>query len=379
MTKDKIGLFTWFKNGNYGTILQAYALKNVLGSFYDCEIVNYKGENSKYKFKDLFDKRSRKLVIARVEEKLAELLLKKTYSIPHNEKVRKFSTFIDDYLEVDHNYITKVELEKLQYKYYVCGSDQIWNPCHFDSTFFLDFVKSGKKIAYAPSFGVYGLDDYPKEKELIKKYLKSFDTISVREVTGQSIIEKLVGEKVPLCLDPTLLLSKNDWDTFSSNSEYSFPDKYIYCLFLGNYKQHMRKVNKIADILELKSYLHCYNLIDYFGKEYKFKDLSPVDFVSAIKNASFVCTDSFHATVFAILFHKPFICYKRFSEKEKFSQNSRIENLLQLTGFSDRLGLESKSVSELLDVSFSISDEWINSMKAQSIHYLQKAFNEEVE
>ena len=120
-------------------------------------------------------------------------------------------------------------------------------------------------------------------------------------------------------------------------------------------------------------------MIDYFGKEYKFKDLSPVDFVSAIKNASFVCTDSFHATVFAILFHKPFICYKRFSEKEKFSQNSRIENLLQLTGFSDRLGLESKSVSELLDVSFSISDEWINSMKAQSIHYLQKAFNEEVE
>ena len=77
MTKDKIGLFTWFKNGNYGTILQAYALKNVLGSFYDCEIVNYKGENSKYKFKDLFDKRSRKLVIARVEEKLAEMLLKK--------------------------------------------------------------------------------------------------------------------------------------------------------------------------------------------------------------------------------------------------------------------------------------------------------------
>lgn len=87
----------------------------------------------------------------------------------------------------------------------------------------------------------------------------------------------------------------------------------------------------------------------------------------------------FIKNIIAILFHKPFICYKRFSEKEKFSQNSRIENLLQLTGFSDRLGLESKSVSELLDVSFSISDEWINSMKAQSIHYLQKAFNEEVE
>lgn len=373
---NKIALFTWFKNGNYGTILQAYALMRILGNFHDCEIINYKS-NSKHRFKDLFNKHSRKRLIVRVEEKLAATFFKKSYLLPYQEKIKKFEEFIDKKLKLSNQYLTKVDLRDLHYKYYVCGSDQIWNPCHFDPVFFLDFVDEGKKIAYAPSFGVESLDEYPDERNAIKKYLASFEYISVREETGKRFVKQLLGKDVPLCLDPTLLISKNEWEQLAAESSYKFPQKFMYCLFLGNSKQYIRKAKKIANILGLQCYIHSYNLADYFGGNYKFKSLSPVDFVSAIKKASFVCTDSFHVTVFAILFHKPFICYKRFKEKEKFSQNSRIENLLRLTGLLARLDLESIDVNELLNIDYKPSDEMINTMRRQSFNYLAEALDKE--
>lgn len=373
MKKNRIALLTWYSNGNYGTILQAYALKVVLDKIGNCDIIKFKKQRYKYSIEDLADSRKRRMLIERFYEKIYARIFIKKYMIPEIEKSKKMKDFIAHVLNVQGDDIENEQIKELQYDYFVCGSDQIWNPYHFDPIYFLYFVSQGKKIAYAPSFGVSSLGEFPREKRLIQKYIKEFDAISVREESGKEIVKELIGKEVQVCLDPTLLIKCDEWEGFASSSDYVFPDKYIYCLFLGDYCKHIEKVKEISDTLKLPIYLHCYNRKDYFYNGNSFKSMSPIDFVAAIKNASFVCTDSFHATVFSIVFHKAFISYKRFADNKKESQNSRIENLLKITSLTKRLEMESNDLKELCIIDYVSVDLKLDFQRDTSINYLENS------
>jgi hypothetical protein len=373
----KIALLTWFSNGNYGTATQAYALKSILSEFGECSIIPYKSEKYKYSIDDLLNSRKRHILFIRLQDKMF-LKTRKVYADGEKNKSAAMRSFFCQYLGINQTSSDVKELQKIESEYdcFVCGSDQIWNPNHYNPIYFLDFVKEKKKISYAPSFGVSNLDGFPDIVSAIGEMLSKFDSISVREESGKRIVNKLINRDVQVCLDPTLMLSVEKWVQFANNSAITLPSHYIYCLFLGDYKRHVCSIDEVSKVLSIDVIHHAYNRIDYFSKYKKLSGLSPVDFVNAIKNASFVCTDSFHATVFAILFHKPFICFRRFSDKDKKSQNTRVENLLSVLSLLNRLDMECRNKASLLNIDFGKSDNILNELRKQSMDYLNRALSD---
>ena len=247
----------------------------------------------------------------------------------------KFDTFMKNCLPLTKKY-TASELLDISdcYDLYIVGSDQVWSPKYLDGRFFLDFVKNKNKlVAYAPSFGVKSLD--PEITERVSKWIQRFEYLSVREIAGKEIIQELTGKEVPVVLDPTFLFNKDEWySNFEASNQQD--EKYILCYFLSENSYYWKVVSKIADILGFKVII-VPNTPDDFECPYeKYIDVDPIDFAKMIYDASYVITDSFHGTAFAINFGIDFLTLARFSEKSKESENSRVKSILELLNFDDR-------------------------------------------
>ena len=373
----KIALLTWFDNDNYGSALQAFALKHTLDKFGTCDVINYKTHSDKYKLSDLKTAGNRKIIFEKCITKLCVVLFKQKYTNYIIEKRSKFLSFFSDCLYLDKTQLTKSELKNLtdKYDYFVCGSDQVWSPLRYDSSFYLDFTSTKNKISYAPSFGVDNVKAFDTKTEEIRKNLAAFSNISVREDSGRNIVKQLIDKNVPVCLDPTLLLSEEEWSNFAEVGNNNLGE-YIYGLFLGDYKLHRDSFEAISSKLNLPVYLHSYNRKDYFSNLKHLNGLGPSEFVSSIKTANFVCTDSFHAAVFSIIFHKPFILYKRFSDSDKNSQNTRVINLLRMLDLSERLDMvvkEETTSEHLLNIDYQKVNLKLDMLREESFSYLTNA------
>ena len=188
-----------------------------------------------------------------------------------------------------------------RYDFFIVGSDQVWNPHWVNSSdVFLEFANSDKRIAYSASFGI---GELPKDKEAgFKKGLEGMKHISVRENAGAEIVKKLTGREVPVLLDPTLTLTKDQWDKIVSRPAWYRDEKYILVFFLSKLPELARvEIERIAKennfkIVELMDETN----IDYYTS-------TPEEFLYLIKNAGLVYTDSFHCTVFSILFNTAFV------------------------------------------------------------------------
>lgn len=371
----KIALLTWYDNENYGTALQAYALQKCIGKISPCEIIQYRTKFPGYNLKHFCDPVLRKNLIYKVYDRTIMKCYKKYYE---NEETERRSKMEEYFRRLDFN-PKKFDAENLkelndEYEIFVCGSDQIWNPTSFDPMFFLSFVNNeNKKIAYAPSFGVSSIKE-EKKKRIISELLERFDAISVREVAGKKILRDLTGKNCNVCLDPTLLLEKDEWEKIASDSVAELPEEYVFTYLLGRGKKNLKKAQRISKTLGKKLLIQPYYLPDYINGEDILCAAGPEDFLNAIRNASFVCTDSFHGAIFSIIFRKPFVLFSRFNSKNKSSQNSRVESLMELVGLKDRLDFkEINSKSSLLNISFDKSDEQIEKERIKSLDYLYTA------
>lgn len=372
----KIALMTWYDNENYGTALQAYALQDTISEYAECEIIPYKSKHPGYGLKDIINPVLRKNLCWKVYERTILKFFEGKYLLPEKERY----VLMQDYfckklkfvvLDSEQDLLNKVNQE---YDAVVCGSDQIWNPTRYDSHFFLDYVKDEiLKIAYAPSFGVSEFQNNEVKKE-ISEQLTRFDYLSVRENAGQKIIWELLNKKVPVCLDPTLLKEKEFWLKLAEESKIEVPDKYVYCYLLGRNKKHLKSAKTISKTLGIRLVQQPYNIVDYMNGVDLVPPSGPADFLKAIKNSEFVCTDSFHGAIFAIIFEKPFVVFKRFNCSNKASQNSRVETLLQTVGMEDRLKLSANSsMKELLDISFEDCKEKLCIARRESKSFLKNA------
>lgn len=254
---------------------------------------------------------------------------------------------------------------------FIVGSDQVWNPNFVDNTYFFDFVDESKnKISYAPSFAVKQLEQ--KDKVRIKPLIDRFNTISVREKNGAEILSELTTKNVDITLDPTFLLSKEEWielinsKIVNENNE----EKYILCYFLGEKQFYWEYVRKIVEKTKYKvkvipitrkSYLKKYDLEVVTG---------PIEFLSLINNAKIICTDSFHGMVFSLIFNKDFSVLSRFDSKDSKSQNSRIESLLNMLDLKENMIYEDYSnvqyevnnyekVNEIMQEKIKLSQDFI--------------------
>lgn len=367
----KIGIMTFHGSHNYGSVLQAYAISNKLIAMgYDAKIINLRNSAQRGTYK-IFQSKGRG--IKRIAHTLFSLInLPKAY-----KRAKGFEKFINDVLPItDECYSNGKELENAtNFDIYVCGSDQIWNPCcqDFESAYYLDFVKNGaKRIAYAPSLGKAEFSD--EHKELISQLINNVDFISCREVDGVKLLSELTEKTVTHVCDPVILFGKEKWESFAKPVKYKKP--YILTYFLEN--NHGDK--KFLKTLQKKTgyQVICLNEdIKDLGKGYKHKiDATPQEFVGLFKNAALVYTNSFHGTAFATIFNRPLVTIIG-KQDEANNNDSRKINYLNSIGLSHRLITDKlPEIDEILSTDdYKIANKKIEEIRATSNNYLTNSLN----
>lgn len=368
----KVALMTWFHYHNFGTSLQVTASTYVIRKLgYQADVVNYIPHGKLVTLKGYKD------ISYYMQKIIKKIKNRKIRLVFDEDKEQAFIDFLNRNINLTNECKTDSDLFLLNEKYdsFVCGSDQIWAPSLFNSKYFLDFVEdTNKMIAYAPSIGLSKIEDkYVKGR--MKECIDRYKYLSIREEQGKQLIKELCGKQAKVVLDPTLLLTSKEWDTMAVPTNQKSP--YILCYFLGNNKeswQHVEKLSKKTNI-PLK-------IIPVFSNDLErsydvVKGVGPGEFLDLVKNASFVCTDSFHGTSFSIIYEKPFYIYERFSNKDRNSQNSRIYNILKLLGLESRLVKDRSVISDNpLICGYNEAKRKLKEKREESISYLRNALNE---
>lgn len=365
----RIAVLTWFRDMNYGTILQALALQMYLrDKGHDSELINYlpSRKSTIDNHLSFFERLNRK----------ADFLCTNKYKKDHIEifqnKAKKFADTIDDNCSVTAPVSSDEDFLKVgkEYDLYICGSDQIWNPYWFEPHFFLDFVSDGKlKVAYAPSLGIYNL---PNEfHQLFKKYLAGFAGLSLREADMAVQLSNIIGQQVINVCDPVFLIDKNRWISMSGEKPL-INRPYIFYYFLSYNRNHWEAIKKYArkrglDIVGIPIVGRQFYVFD--GE--RCIDASPLDFINYINYAECVFTDSFHATSFAVLMKKQFYTFERFQENSAYSQNSRVKSLLNKVDLSNRIMKHnSKHIIQQADIDYDEISYFLQEYISQSTKYL---------
>lgn len=348
----KVGIATVHSVPNYGANLQAYATwKFITNSGHDCEVIdmslNPEGERFPLSRPEYYlpPKQPLSFHLKMALRKVLVLMgQKKPIYIPPTIlpiAQRKFDAF-NKLIKYSSKFKTLEELYSCppQYDVYVTGSDQVWNPTqHYClEPFFLTFAKGNKrKISYAASIGIEELRD--KEKRQFAEWLSPYEAISVREHAAKRIIEDITGRKdIEQVIDPTFLLSQEEWAEFAIQPQTNTP--YILVFTLGH------NPILIDYALRLKKETHfdvkvvCLMALPYEGNEYEsITEACPRELIGLMSQAELVLTDSFHGTVFSILMKaKNFYTYL-FSQAKR---NSRMIDLLGLVGLPDHIIDDSK-------------------------------------
>ena len=342
----KVGIITlYYNNDNYGGIAQAYALNEYISQLgFESELISYK--RSSPHIMGTKERITQDGLLVVVKEKLENLPQKLYYRVINKRAQsrygEKLSKNIDDRKKafsksretIPHSEeVTEDTIEDIigdKYDYYISGSDQIWKPGVLQKPYLFTFLDDSKKrFSYASSIAI---TDLPKDYGLImKKGLCKYKWISVREQSSKQYLESITGRDVDVVVDPTFLLSERDWNKITGTRQVE--GHYLFAYFLGDNCKQRRKVKGFAQQKKLKivTLPHVEGKIrasDIGFGDIELYDVDLAKFFSLIKYADYVCTDSFHAAVFANIFETNFSVFERFVFSKKSNMNSRIETLL---------------------------------------------------
>lgn len=306
----KIGILTLPLHTNYGGILQAYALKKVLESKgHEVWLIDTKF--NKVPPKKVFT-RFLKTFLHRIQGKtsiLFPLRLRnkayRTYTKPFIDKhIVKITKKFDDPNKIG------LEIKTYNFDAYVVGSDQIWNPKYFPNIeiAFFSFLngKDEIKISYAPSFGADTWNYKPEKSILCKELIDKFHAISVREDLGQDFCLEFFGKKAELVLDPTLLLTRDHYISLIEQRKSTYKKGGLFTYVLDLNEEKRKIINDVSSFHNLTPYqLEIIEGHENTPLEWRTK-AEVEDWIINFHNADFIVTDSFHGTVFSILFNKPF-------------------------------------------------------------------------
>lgn len=364
--KNRVGIITFHRAINYGALLQTYALQvsvEKIGG--ECEVIDYHNKQ--------IDRQYIKLSLSKAKglKDFAKYIL---YSRTHNRKYEKFRSFASKYLHLssmcrDHNDLSRISS---RYDLLISGSDQIWNYgiTDFDTAYFLSFLNDRvKKNAYAASFGI---SQIPEEvAQDYKNLLGEYNKITVRENQGAEIIRDLTGRDVEVALDPTLLLCMKEWNKIAAEKKEK---DYILIYSFGL----TPTMKSFAENLSKKTgcriiFFPASSFVRNWIRAPFVMSASPEEFLGFFKNASYVVTNSFHGTVFSILYEKSF-----FLEKHKprlMNRNSRFDSLLDLLLLHDReiVNGENKFIEKRIDYTRVTSA--LEQERMKSLAFLEKIVN----
>lgn len=374
----KIGITTYYyKVYNYGANLQAYALCKVL------EKMGYDAEQICFNTSDGFPVHEMPFIqgkIIRIKVLIYNLfstIRHLEYYILYKRRLQAVENFLNTKIPHSKKIYNLKNISKSQkiYDLFITGSDVVWSPVTNSPIFFLRFLeKETPKLAYAPSLGTNTLNDL--EKEQLAKDIESFVAVSIREKSVAPFVADVSGRNVKHCVDSTLLLDENDWNSVCSKRIVNTP--YVFCYFLGNNESAKKIAIEYAKrhnltLVNISYYWKSYSKYCDFG-DVKLYAVSASDFLSLIKYANKVFTDSFHACVFSEIFGTNFFA---FSRGPSDGLSIRLIDFLTETGTlnhycfdSDKLTLE--YVDSISNIDFSDVHDKLAKMIVPSIEYLKK-------
>lgn len=375
----KIGILTLPLNSNYGGVLQAFALQTVLKRMgHDVLEVELKKNlrwqypplwkiplsfGKRFLFKYIVRRKNQKILLERYERKIYPLL-------------------VHDILEFISKYIKQFKVDKFidckgKFDAFVCGSDQIWRYKYYlffegdIANVYLKFLgdDSCKRIAYAASFGTDNWEYPAKETAECKNWIQKFDAVSVREETGVKLCSTYYDIKAKHVLDPTMLLSKDDYVDLIEKSDVPKSTGNLFCYILDNTDEKMNVVKNIEKQRHLSSFFmngDCGNWTEDLEKRIQ----PPVEsWLRAFYDSEFIVTDSFHACVFSILFHKQFLVI---GNKERGL--ARIYSLLSMFGLEDRLTSDTGlDINRMKTIDYDRVDEILAKHREESRTFLIQA------
>lgn len=376
--KKRIAIVTWTRWRNYGTILQSFALQKVVQQLgydvyvlrdtyikSDYDIANYKVPSFIERLKAKIRRIVKFITFETTKESPFWSYDKELY-----EKCERFRSRNIRYWDVCYDNSNLSEIES-NFDAFICGSDQIWISSDglFSSYYFLDFVKQKPKISYAPSISN---SNYSQSKlQKMANWLSDFHSVSVREEIGKKVLSAIYSKKIEICIDPTLLLSRQEWMKLLNLKDE--PADYVFCYFLGN--QTWYKSDSI-EFCKKNGLLMVYPPMmesDYeIGNTEYAPD--PQEFVELILNSKWVLTDSLHALIFSFIFRKEVLVFPRFAEDDPASENSRIEDFLQTFGLQDRMiKKRGRILQQISPIDYSIAAERGATKKDASINFLSRS------
>lgn len=360
----KVGIMTFPNSASFGAVLQMYALYRVIAELgADVEIVNYHSAFMKAELHTDIKKIS-------VAQRRIKVWLKHQLHCRQRYLFKSFENRLNKYPR--RPFCDRTQLQKLSDRYdkVVCGSDQVWNPdiTDGDLSFFLDFCGNDtERIAYAPSFGIAEFSN--SFCDSIQRELVKFSSLSAREIEGQQLVQQLTRQEVPLVLDPTFLLTETQWQELEQWHPAVKNDYILYyavsdsCGMRDFCMKLAEKENKQVVIVGgnvLKQVCNKNNRITYAW------DISPGQWLSLIRNAWCVVTNSFHGTAFSINYHKS--VYVRIPE----GTSSRLEQIIRTAGLEDRV-IHPESVGDNTPIDYSRVEEKLVRARALSRSYLSNA------
>ena len=349
--KKKVAIITITNSGtNFGNRLQNYALQEALKQYnVDVETI--------YSSKSVMNS-----ILMSWIRRMAKQTLKRS-----NRKL-----FFDEFNKKHVNISNKIRYEKLneksfadKYDAFIAGSDQVWNPnFHFNSNFeFMTFADPKKRYSYAASFGV---DTIPEPfVENYKKWLGQMHKISVREFTGQFIVENLVDKNALVHIDPTMLISKEKYIKIEEKPYQTIPKDYLLVYFLGEkaseYDMFIQKLAETEglEIIELSEI-----------PSNQFYNIGPQHFIYLFRNAKYICTDSFHGAVFSTIFEKRYTVF--FRQSHEVPMNNRIETLLNKVGLTNRLYGKLSLEDSMVEIDYEAVNSRIEEERKKANNYLKE-------
>ena len=323
---NSIGIITFLHNNNFGSTLQAYALqKTVTGLGYDCVHLDYRPDSKEKILNLLRSGNDLKLVMEGLRKRSVQAAQSGARS-----KAETFTVFYRQRMRLTAVCRNRSELKKESggKDILLCGSDQIWSPVWLNPVYFLSFAgKEQKRIAYAASLGVRQL---PKERKIrkIRALLKDFDAVSVREEEGARLLKEMTGTEAAVMPDPVCLLSRDDWEAIAETPDCKEP--YILCYFIGESPEYWKRVDELQRETGMQVVILPVTAQSYEKTRYTLADgASPEAFLGYVRNAAAVCTDSFHCSLFTLIFGKMPRVFRRYREDDPESKNSRIDQLFR--------------------------------------------------
>lgn len=356
----KIGILTFHCAHNYGAVLQCYATQEFLKSKgYEVEIINYRPEYLLEPYRIFSTKKILSKNPVRTIKNIIFLLL--TFVIKA-KRWKGFERFINNKLNISN--IASKDTIPSNYDAYIVGSDQIWNPKiteGFDGVYFCDFPfnkKSKKYIAYAASMESAKLDN--NETDFYSKQLANFNSISVREAQLKDLLQPLTSTSIKQVLDPTLMVSPDVWNSFTTNKTNN--EKYVVIYQVRHNQDTIRIAQDIAKQIDAKI-----KILVAWPQLYKrdiYQTATPEDFANIIRNAECVVTTSFHGTAFSIIFNKPF-----YTIKLNDGADSRSVSLLEALNLEDRM-IETNETPIFSTIDYRLANEKLDALRQESQGFL---------